>query len=161
MARAIIFDLNDKDLTIDFGTYALIMYYAKQLNQSKAMKLFDATSTEYRFRIRYKLPTAGLTDDDYDAHFISSEIMESFMFIDNELIPNLNSETEDLLKKYGGKSGFLAKYYNSPGFLSALGLEEDEFYNDSPQDIIHYLMLLKEFMQYAIGENKAYQVYVH
>ncbi|KQR67668.1 hypothetical protein [Pedobacter sp. Leaf176] len=127
MARAIIFDLNDKDLTIDFGTYALIIYYAKQVNESKAMKLFDATSTEYRFRIRYNLPKVGFTEDNYDAHFIRSEIMESITFIDNELIPNLNSETEDLLKKYGGNSGFLAQYYNSPGFLIALGLEEDEF----------------------------------
>lgn len=161
MARAIIFDLNDKDLTIDFGTYALIMYYAKQVNQSKAMKLFNATLTEYRFRIRYNLPTNGINDEDYDAHFDVSEIMESFIFIDNELIPNLDSEREDLLKKYGGNSGFLAKYYNSPGFLSALGLEDNEFYNDSPQDLIHYLVLIKDFMQYAIGENKAYQVYVH
>lgn len=136
------------------------LYYAKQVNENKAKKLFDATLTEYRYRIRYNLALEGLTYKDYEAHFVPSDILDAIAFIDNELVNALNNENEDLLVKYGGNQGFLNKYYTNPGYLSALGVEDDEFYYDSPSDIIHYSQLLKEFFQYALGLNTVYNIFV-
>jgi len=160
MARVIIFDVNEKYLTINFGTYALFMYYSKQVNENKAKKLFDATLTEYEYRVEYKLPIGGLTDEDYQAHFVPSDILDVLNFIDDELIPALTNENEDLLIKYGGNQGFLNKFNTDPGYLIALGLENDEFYYDAPGDIVHYSHLLKEFFLYALQLNTAYEVIV-
>jgi len=57
----VFFDLDDQEESIGFGTYALIMYYAKTINETEAKKFFDATLTEYEYRVNYAF-TGYLTD---------------------------------------------------------------------------------------------------
>ncbi|WEK18007.1 MAG: hypothetical protein P0Y49_14515 [Candidatus Pedobacter colombiensis] len=161
MARGIFFSCEDVHLTIDFGTYALLMYYSMLTNYPKAQKLFDATLTEWQFRIEYDLPRDSFTSSDIDAHFVPSEIQESIEFIDNEVIPALNNETQDLIVKYGGRDRFSDTINGSADFIGALGIEDDEFYYDAPESLIGIITSLKEFFQYASLVNRQYKIYVH
>ncbi len=160
--RAKYFEIDNIQKVVDFGTYALMMYYTKQLNSTKAKLLFDATLSEWAYRVNYDLPEGGLDgDDDLEAHFVPAEIQEAIAFIDDELIPALNNEQEDLLVKYGGEDHFLELFNASPDYLELLGLNDNELYADMPDYIASFLGRLKEVFEYALSVNKPYIIYVH
>ncbi|MBO9674362.1 MAG: hypothetical protein J7577_13020 [Sphingobacteriaceae bacterium] len=160
--RKVEFIYGDIYKDIDFGTYALMMYYAKQLNSTKAEFFFNATLTEYAFRAEHDLSTGDLDGvDDLEAHFIPQEIRDSIIFIDNELIPALNNETLNLIEKYGGRDNFYKLFYTNPGYLIALGLNDDEFYFDIPSSIVAFLGRLKIVFELALNANTPYEVFIH
>jgi hypothetical protein len=157
------FEIDDIQECIDFGTYALMMYYAKQLNSAKAKLLFDATLSEWGYRVNYDLPDGGLDGiDDLEAHFVPAKIQEAIAFIDEELVPALNEEPQDLFAKYGGgEDNFRTLYNTNPDYLIALGLTSDEFYWDDPEFIAEFLGRLKEVFEYSFTVNRPYEVYVY
>jgi hypothetical protein len=158
--RAIYFEYNNEEEHISFGTFSLCMYYATQLNINKAKKLFDATMSEWSFRINYDLPQNGLTSIDDNAHFISSEIQEVIIFLEDDLVPALNNETQDLLVQYGGKSNFINIYYNNAEFLKFNGIDENEFFDSDGETLAHYMNRLKIILQYSLIANQPFLTYV-
>lgn len=161
-SRAIFFecDNEDHDIHFDFGTFALCMYYAVQLNVDKAKKLFDATISEWKYRVEYELPIGNLISENYEAHFIPSEIEETITFLENDLIPALNNEIPNLLIQYGGISNFLDLYYNSAPFLGFNGVFENEVFDGDGKSLAHYMNLLKIILQYSLSVNKPCDVHV-
>lgn len=159
--RVKIFELNDQELTFDFGTYALLMYYAKQIDPIKGKKLINATISEWSYRIEYGIPLANITSDNDEAHFVISEINEVISFIDSELINNLNSESKNLISKYGGNSNFVDLYETNSDYLKVLAFSDIEFFDGNPNQLIFLLNELKFFFQYTISQNKAFRVYVN
>lgn len=160
--RKVKFITDEISRDVDFGTYAIMMYYAKQLNITKTEFLFNATLTEYGFRVEHDLSTEDLDGvDDLEAHFIPQEIRDSIIFIDNELIPALNNETLNLIEKYGGRDNFYKLFYTNPGYLIALGLNDDEIYFDIPSSIVAFLNRLKEVFELALNSNTPYEVFIH
>lgn len=159
-ARAIFFEYNDEDEHFDFGTFSLCMYYAAKLNPTKAKKLFEATISEWKYRAEYELPLENLASNNRETHFIPSEIQDTIVFLENDLIPTLNNETQDLLKQYGGKANFVNLYYNNVEFLKLNGISEDECFDGSPENLAHYMNRLKIALQYSLTENQPCLVYV-
>lgn len=158
--RAIYFEHNNEIDHFDFGTYALCMYYAAQLNTAKAKKLMEATISEWKYRVENELSEGSLTSDDDEAHFVPLEIQEVITFLDNDLIPALNNETQDLLVQYGGKSSFVNLYYDSAEFLKFNGISENEFFESDGKSLAFYLNRLKIILQYSLSENQPCIVYV-
>lgn len=158
--RSIYFEYNNKQEHISFGTFSLCMYYATQLNVTKAKKLLEATISEWSFRVEYELPKGGLTSDDEEAHFDPLEIQEAITFLEDDLIPALNNETQDLLVQYGGKSSFVNLYYDGPNFLKFNGISENEFFDSDGETLSHYMNRLKIILQYSLSQNQPCIVYV-
>jgi hypothetical protein len=159
--RKIIFCYEDDHIyrEFDFGTYVLMLYYAKQVNYEKAKLLYYATLPEYRYREIYKLPTGLLTDEDFECHFDISEFKQVVAFIENDLIPELNNEEHDLIEKYGGRDGFYNRFNKDSGFIQANIY--DEYYESDPLLIAGMLEILKELLSNAIFTNKPYEVFLH
>lgn len=159
--RAIYFEIDDRDNFIDFGTYALMVYYAKQINAGKAKQLFDATLSEWKYRVEHNLSTENLDGlEDFEAHFVASELQTAISFIANDIIPALNIETKDLIEKYGGRDNFLKLYYINPDYLAALGLNNNEFY-DELYGVKVAFKQLHDLFEYALSVNTPYEVFVH
>jgi len=159
--RAIHFDVyfdnpSEFDMTIDFGTYSLMVYYAKQLNYEKAKLLYDATLSEYYYRATYNKPLDDLTDE-YSSHFNSDEIQQVIDFIENDLIPELNNEKQDLIEKYGGREGFYDRFEKDEGFIRGF-IYEDEWYYSDPLQISSLLDAFKSLLSHVIFINQAYRV---
>ena len=159
--RMVFFDLDDQEESIGFGTYALIMYYAKTINETEAKKFFDATLTEYEYRVNYDMSTDGLTPHNDKAHFNEDEIHDVITFIENKLVPALHNEPQDLMEKYVSREHFYGLFYDNRGFLDILGINNDEFYYGSPDQLIFIINKLKVFLQYSLSVNKPCQIDVH
>lgn len=159
--RVKILELNDQELTFDFGTYALLMYYAKQIDPIKGKKLLYATICEWSYRIENAIPLGNITSDNDEAHFVASEIIEIISFIDSQLVNNLNSESKNLITKYGGNSNFVNLYETNSDYLKVLAFSDSEFFDGDPKQLIFLLNELKQFLQYALSQNQAFRVYVN
>lgn len=159
--RVKIFELNDKELILDFGTYALLMYYAKQIDPIKGRKLINTTISEWSYRIENEIPLVDITNDNYEVHFVISEINEVISFIESELINSLNSESKNLITKYGGNSNFVNLYETNPDYLKVLAFSDSEFFDGDPNQLIFLLNELKQFFQYTLSQNQAFRVYVN
>jgi len=159
--RVKIFELNDKELILDFGTYALLMYYAKQIDPIKGRKLINTTISEWSYRIENEIPLVDITNDNYKVHFVISEINEVISFIESELINSLNSESKNLITKYGGNSNFVNLYETNPDYLKVLAFSDSEFFDGDPNQLIFLLNELKQFFQYTLSQNQAFRVYVN
>jgi len=151
------FYLENEALELGFGTYTMLMYYALTLNSVKGKKLFDATMTEWAYRVNYDLDLTGITSSDIGAHFVISDIQDAISFIDGDLINALESEKEDLLTKYGGKSNFEENVNSNEGIIGFVGVA-DEYYIDDPESLIGIAEMLKDFLQVAVNLNKSYNV---
>ena len=158
--RAIYFEYDNNIELISFGSFALCMYYATQLNIEKAKKMLEATMSEWNFRVEYDLSKEDLTSDNENAHFVVSEIQETIIFLENEVIPSLINETQDLLFKYGGKSNFVNLYYNSVEYLKFNGINQNEYYDSDNKTLAHYMTRLKMILQHSISTNRPCIVYV-
>lgn len=158
--RAKYFEYNDEEIHFDLGTFALCMYYAVQLDVTKAKKLFDATLSEWAYRLDYDLPIGSLTPVDEEAHFVLSEIQEAIIFLENDLIPALNSETLDLLIQYGGITNFINLYESTTDFLRFYGIFENEFSESDGESLAHYMGLLKLYLQDSLSANQPFITYV-
>jgi hypothetical protein len=151
--RKIYFNLDDRNWDFDFGTYVLIMFYAKNLDADKAKMLYDSTLSESDYNVNYNLLSENLLDSDGDAHFVVAEIQQTITFINNELIPALNSEPEDLLVKYGGRHSFYELFYNDTAYFEVTCIDLEEFYDSDPKQIAHLLNLFKNLLQYSLDTN--------
>ncbi|WP_281233879.1 hypothetical protein [Flavobacterium gelatinilyticum] len=159
-SRAIFFEYNDEEIHFDLGTFALCMYYAVTLNSTKAKKLFDATLTEWAYRFNYELSEGNLTSNDLEAHFVTSDILEAITFIENDLIPALNNEKQDLLKQYKGISNFINLYDSTTPFLRFFGVFENDFSHSDGESLAHYMNLLKTALQHSLSVNQPLIIYV-
>jgi hypothetical protein len=158
--RGIYFEIDDQENVIDFGTYALMMYYAKQINANKAKQMFNATLSEWKYRVEYNLPTENLDGlEDFEAHFVPSELQEAISFIANEVIPALNNEPRGLIEKYGGPDNFFKLYYTSPDYLAALGLNNNEFY-DELYGVKVAFKQLHDLFEYSLSINTPYEIFI-
>ncbi|WP_188413463.1 hypothetical protein [Mucilaginibacter galii] len=130
------------------------MYYAKQLNEARAKKLFYATTREYYYRVLNDLNTEGYSDVDDTAHYEPQDIIDVIKFIEDELIPALNAEPTNLLAKYGGMENFVKLYEAEENFLDALGLNDNEYYVDEPEQVAYALEVFKnEFLQKSLDSG--------
>jgi hypothetical protein len=160
--RAVYFSLNEKEFLYDFGTYALILYYSMQINRSTTEKLFDATQSEFYYRIHHQLPEDNYTDENESAHFVVTDIVDIVQYIENELIPTLANETEDLITKYGGEENFCKLFNNDEYLPNRIGIDfgDDEFYCGECFDLISDLRKLTDIFQYSLLLNQPLNVYV-
>src|ERR1700743_558186 len=122
---------NELDLTLDFGTDGLMLYYAKQLNYNKAKLFYESTLTEHQYRVKHNLYTSALTDSDFDCHFDINAIQQVIAFIEDNIIPQLNKEELDLLEKRGGKDGFYKIFEKDKEFIG-INIYDDEWYYSDP-----------------------------
>jgi hypothetical protein len=158
MARSIYFTLDedrfDTDVRFQFGDYALILIYAKKIDESKAEELFYTTLSEYYYRVYNNSSTEGYDFHSDSVHFDVSEIIRVIAFIAEQVNPALNAETTPLIKKYGGLNRFKANFDNEGGFLKHLSIFE-EVYNDDPQTLIYTLETFKALLQRSVDIGKA------
>lgn len=159
--RSIFFEYNNEDEHFDFGTFSLCMYYAAKLNATKAKKLFESTISEWKYRVEYEIPLQNITSDDDEAHFVPSEIQETILFLENDLIPNLNNETQNLIKQYGGETNFINLYYNNYDFLKFNGITENEYFDGDTKNLAHYMNRLKVALQHSLTVNQPLIIYVN
>ena len=159
--RTIYFELNDSEVKLSFGTYALMMYYGAQINPEQNKKLFDATLSEWVYRVVYDLPQEGYTSDNDISHFVVKDIQESICFIDRAIIPALQNEPLDsVLDKFGGKEFFEDKvFYESEEYLRALGVGGEE-YDDSKGVLQIYFIELRNILQEALDMNIPLETYI-
>ncbi|KOS04788.1 hypothetical protein AM493_01060 [Flavobacterium akiainvivens] len=156
MARIILLELGDEEIYFDFGTYGIMMFYAKQINSQKGKKLFDSLLSEYSYRVMYDLPLGNITYHNYLAHFVVSEIQEVINFLNDDVIISLNNENLNLLDQYGGVHSFIDMYYLDAGYLENLGLTSDEHFNGSISFLIQQFENLISFYEYALLSNETY-----
>lgn len=163
MSRAIYFILDeDNKLEINFGTYCIMMYYAAQVNPIRAKKLFDASMSESVYRLEYELDDDGLSLDNWEAHYVYTDIQDIVPFINNEVIPALTAEPYDevLDDKYGGKNNFRNIYYQSEDYLVFFGVDPDELFDGNKYSMLGEFDRLIDFFQVVIQKNKVYEVVV-
>lgn len=154
------FILDGEFTTLDFGTYSLLLYYAMKLNYGKAKKMFDSTLTEWQYRVYNDLPRGSFDHNNTEAHIVIDDIQEVVQFIDEELIPALSNETQDLLVKYGGKSKLADTINRSTDFIGELGLADDEFYYDDQIALVDISGKLKNIYQAVLqGDDLKVDVY--
>ncbi|AYL97714.1 hypothetical protein [Mucilaginibacter celer] len=135
--------------------------YAKKIDATKTRKLLDATTSEYYYRLKRQLPVETLVYDDWEIHFDPTDLNEVIMFIENDLIPTLESDEIDLMEQYGGWDNFITLFKNDRDFLSsAMSICEDENYFDYPPIIARYLGDFRDLIKYALSVNRLYEVYV-
>lgn len=150
----------DLHLEFEFSTYVLMMYYAAQLDYNNALKLFHATITEWNYRVEYELNEEGINSDNVTAHFVPSEIADSILFINNQLIPALIAEPlENIVDKYGGEVNFEATYNDNNTFLLFLGIYDEEYYGDK-YEIIAFLKVIRNIFQESLNTNTPYHTWV-
>jgi hypothetical protein len=160
-ARAKTFDFNGKTKTWDFGTYALLLYYAKQLDGRKGKQFFDATQSEYHYRIRNNISLVGITENDDVVHFNVTDLNELIIFFDSILIPALANETMDLIEKFGGRKKFCDLFESETGYLESIGLDDDnEYFESDPENLILYMQSFILLLQEAIASDRPYEVWV-
>lgn len=151
---------DDLYLEMDFGTYALMMYYASQVNYAKAEKLFNATLSEWKYRVEHNIDKGDFDSDNDTAHFVPQEITASITFINNEVIQELTNETnEDLIDKYGGQANFETFFCDNNSFLVALGVG-DEVYDESKYALRGNFKALRDILQEAVNRNKPHKTLV-
>lgn len=159
--RIIYFELNDLCLSISFGTYALMMYYGAQIDAEQNKKLFDATLSEWVYRVVYDLPQEGYISSNDTSHFIANEIQESIHFIEHTMIPALeNEQLDSVLDKFGGKEFFEDKgFYENEKYLRALSIGGEE-YDDSRTVLAIYFKELRDIFQAALDINIPFETYI-
>jgi hypothetical protein len=158
--RAIFFESSQKSRTVDFGTYAFILYYAKQVDNLLGKKLFDCTTSEYFYRANYDFPIGNLTDENEYVHFDLTDFQNVISFINASLIPALNCESTDPISKYGGRDRFFDLFYLNMDYLENISIERNEFYPNDVQTLIFYLDEIKSFLEGALTENQPFKVHV-
>lgn len=161
--RATYFLFEDMCLFIDFGSYALAMYYAKQLNREKGKKLFDATISEYWYRCYYDLPRDNYTSENDEAHFVITDLEEVIAFMDNELLPALNDESEDIINQYGGLDNFIELFYSNTNgtYLEEIGLYHHEYYESDGPALAFELEKIKDLFSHCLSLKEPYRVYTY
>jgi hypothetical protein len=162
LIRGIYFCIDEKVEYFAFGTYGLIMYYAKQLDLANGKRFFDSTLTEFYYKLNYNLDTGSLTDSDDTARYDGGELQQVINFIGNQLIPSINNEQTNLLLKYGGEHNFLNFFYTNMEYLEAMDLlEGQEDYDDNPAQLAFRLNQFNSFLQYAFSQNRAYTIFIN
>jgi hypothetical protein len=153
-------EANELELYMEFGTYVLMMYYIAQIDYQKALKLFHATISEWKYRVEYELDEGMYDSENYTCHFVPTEIQESIAFIDNQVIPALGNETyEDILVKYGCKANFENIYNDNNTFLIFLGVYDEE-YDDSKYALRENFRRLKNVFQESLNRNIPFKTWV-
>ncbi|MBE9582984.1 hypothetical protein IM792_00845 [Mucilaginibacter sp. JRF] len=162
MARRKVFELNpDLSMHIDFGTYGLIMYYAKSQDLILAEKLFNATQPEFLYRRERDLSTTGIEYDDPIGHFNPNDLVQVVYFIDNVLCPALNREEKPILEMYDGKQKFLDLYDSETGFLSEICLYDSDAFQDRPGMMEATCMNLNELFKESLHTNTPLKIYAY
>jgi hypothetical protein len=157
--RAINFNLDHYSFFFDFGTYALMIYYAEQIDHSEAINLLDLTTSEHFYRAEYDLLNDKLTDDDDEAHFDRKSIQDVVAFIDSQVIPSLKQEEYNLIDKYKGRENFYHLFNNAPDLSNRLGINEDDYYMDHRLSVPYHFIRLRDLFQYSLSVNQPFKVY--
>ncbi len=164
--RLIIYREDDPDipdLPINFGTYALMMYYAGKIDPALAEMLYDSSISQVWYLLIHELPGGELIDNDGLAHFAPDEIPAIINFIGTKVIPALRKENNeiDLLETYGGQAKFYDMFCDQDGFLNDIGIDTDEDYATYPRDLIYYFTGYKKLLERALSLNKPYEVWIN
>ncbi|AKK71504.1 hypothetical protein [Chryseobacterium gallinarum] len=160
--RKIYFELkNNSFVEIDFGTYSLMMYYSTQIDNQRNKKVFDATLSEWAYRVSYNISEGIYTSDNDIAHFVPADIQEAINFIDSQVIPTLENEFfNSILQKYGGQNNFEnTVYYQSTEYLKILSIG-GEFYDDNKEVLKYYFIELRNLFQNALNLNMPFETWV-
>ncbi len=150
-----------EEFAIDFGSYALTMYYAKQLNPVLGKFFFDATISEYHYRVNYELPRGNYSDEDNHAHFVLNDLQEVILFLENQLLPSLNNENINLIVQYGGINNFIELFYTSPEYLNYIGIDEDEYFEGDGPQLAFQLEDLKNLFQNSLLNGQPYDTFTY
>lgn len=159
--RKIYFELNNSSVEIDFGTYSLMMYYAAQIDRQMNKKVFDATLSEWVYRVNYDISKEIYTSDNDIAHFVPDDIQDAIKFIDSKVILTLENESfHFILQKYGGQNNFEnIVYYQSAEYLKILSIG-GEFYDDNKAVLKYYFIELRNLFQNSLNINTPFQTWV-
>ncbi len=144
-----------EDLLIYSPTYTMLIYYACKLNASNGKLLYALTSNQYTYYRLYSLSTTNVVLDEDKAYFDATLYQNLIDFINNQLIPQLNNESNDLLEKYGGYDSFENLMINETQFtfINSFLWDEDDvdsvFYF-APEDMVSILNQLVVILQMGI-----------
>lgn len=166
MSRIKVFKLDYQDrqfaFEMEFGTYVLMMYYASKLEYQKSIKLFNTTVSEWQYRINNELDEGVYNSDNDTVHFVSGDIQESIQFINNQILPVLQNESNnDILNKYGGEPNFLNIYDENNNFLSSLFLSDNEMFGDNKFNMLGLFEKLRDLLQEALNRNQPYVTWIN
>ena len=78
--------LNDKYCEFNFDEYGLMLFYAKKLNETRALNLYKSTTSEYIYKLLREIPVGSLSSGDETVAIMVSEMSEVVNFIDTEII---------------------------------------------------------------------------
>ncbi|QQV01267.1 MULTISPECIES: hypothetical protein [Chryseobacterium] len=171
MSRRIYFELTGetdwtKKINPDFGSIAALIFYANTLNISMGEKMIYACLSEASYRYEKDIPQGSYTSDNYSAHYGVNEMQELISFINNQLIPSLQNESQNkdmIYDVYGGKFSFIDSYYNGPEYLGYLGINEDDIvegYTGYIPNMLQKVLELRDFYQRVKDLNQPYEIYV-
>jgi len=167
MSREIFFSkTGDSDwehnVIIPFGLYSLLLYYSSNNSSSGGELLFNASISEWYYRHINNLSKNGLTVNDYEAHFGHNDIQSLLNYLNNQLIPALNNETEgDIVSgMYGGLENYYELFNNATNYLKEFGLFENDLYGYYVSEVIDIAIELRDFFQRVKDNNMKYEVSV-
>lgn len=163
-SRSIYFHRYDDILmNVELGTFTMALYHAAQLDSVKGEKLINTTIPEvlYRLGVDFEGDAGGLSSEDFEAHFVPSEIQEVILFIENDLIPVFNNENKNLIDHYGGVSNFVDLWFNSQRYLLHYGIGEEEFFEeDNTRGLALWMGEYKKLLQASLDLNRPFEVWV-
>jgi hypothetical protein len=170
MSRRIYFEVTGetdwtKKIDPDMGSVAVLIFYANNLNSIMGEKMVYSVLSESAYRFQKDLPESIYGSDNYSAHYGVSEMQELINFINNQLLPSLQSQQQDkdvVYDVYGGNS-FIDLYYDGPDYLGYLGIGDDDIiegYTGYIPNLIQKATWLRDFYQRVKDLNQPYKVHI-
>jgi hypothetical protein len=169
MSRRIYLTVKDepdpmKTIEPDFGSVAVLMFYANSINPEMAENMIYSLLSEYDYRMEKELPVEDYTYDNFSGHGSMEEINEIIQFINNRLLPSLKNESKDLdlvFDIFGDAERFMDIYYDVL-HLGIIGIAENDLlegYAGYIPNLFDKAVLLRDFYKRVIDMDKGYKVY--
>lgn len=160
--RKITLDLYDQTTELDvsslsYGVVSMLVLIAYDYNNIKGINLYFRLINVAKYYELKNLDNTNLTGDLEQAEFNITEMQDALNFINDDLIPHLNSENRDIYEIYGGKSQIeeRIKQAEEDGEFS-FHLDLDDIVDVDSDILIYYLNCIKLVLSESIRINKPY-----
>lgn len=147
------------NVTIPFGLYSFVLFYASQNNSNGGELLFKGSISKWKYRHIHNLPKNGFSVTDYDAYYEPNELQPLIDYLNNQLIPALTNENEaDISELYGGLDNYYNLFNNSTNYVGEFGLFESELYGYYVSQVIDAVVELRDFFQRIKDNSFQYEI---
>lgn len=155
-------NFNGLGLGINFDDYGILLYFAFTISNEKAKRLYEATLSEYYFRLENEIPLEGLSEIDFQSHASSSSLLQVVEFIKDDILPNLEglSPTLDFTNTWE-VGGSLDRFLISQGsFFLNFHVDDVDIDGFNPPYLIELFNRLLSIFEESIINDSYYFVRV-